>query len=97
MFWDNYHDGMCGSALLQPWRAAAAAPSGHNTYQHVHAVDGYGADQLQAHDAHQKARVLDGVRHGQDPRADVALQKVDQRFAAPAESAPSLVTILPHG
>ena len=50
----------------------------------MHAVDGDGADQLQADDAHQQARVLHGVRHGQDAGADIALQKVDQGLTAPA-------------
>ena len=62
--------------------ASLPAPS-PCTHQHVHAVDGDGADELEADDADQQAGVLHGIRHGQDPRADITLQEVDQRLTAP--------------
>ena len=45
--------------------------------QEVHAVDAHHAQHHEAHGADGEARVLDGVGHGQDARADVALQQVE--------------------
>ena len=49
----------------------------------MHTVDGDGTDELETDDSDQQARVLHGIRHGQDPRADITLQKVDQCLTAP--------------
>ena len=73
----------CGKCSIRHLRVAQFGPSRPEAQlvggpdQHVHAVDADDAHEDKSHVAHEKAGVLDGVRHGQDAGADVALQQVD--------------------